>query len=76
MAANKAVATTLPNGDFAYEFDSLAPGQYLIVGLELRDVESGISNVDRVGFVEAVEVIAGITEEVDVVVAPIYATLR
>lgn len=76
VAANKAVATTLPNGDFAYEFDSLAPGQYLIVGLELRDVESGISNVDRVGFVEAVEVIAGITEEVDVVVAPIYATLR
>ncbi len=76
MAANRAEGSPLPNGDFAYQFDALAPGQYLIVGLELRDAATGISPADRVGFVEAVTVVSGESEEVDVVVAPVYATLR
>lgn len=76
IAANKAVGTPLVNGDYSYEFDALAPGKYLIVGLELRDAATGVSNADRVGFVEEVEVVAGGAEVVDVVVTPIYATLR
>lgn len=76
IATNKAEGTPLPSGDFAYEFSDLAPGRYLIVGLELRDASTGVSSVDRVGFVDEVDVVAGAAEEVNVVVAPIYATLR
>ncbi len=76
LATNKVEATALPNGDFEFEFSELAPGSYLIVGLELRAATTGVSNADRVGFVEDVVVEAGGSEEVTVVVTPIYQALR
>lgn len=75
-ASNRTDATALPNGDFAYKFEGLAPGKYVLVGLELRDASSGISNVDRVGLVDEVEVVAGGTIAVTVPVTPIYLALR
>lgn len=76
FASNVAVATANLAGDYEFEFTDLEPGNYLLVGLEQRAPETGVSNIDRVGFVEAVEIVAGDNELVTIVVNSIYSSLR
>ncbi len=76
LAQYKVEATALPGGDFSYTLAGLEPGTYEVVGLELRDAATGISTIDRIGIVNGVAVTASAaTEDVDVVVVPMYTTL-
>lgn len=72
LARYKVAATKQPSGDFTYALEGLEPGKYLVIGLELRDAENGISGSDRLGTVEEVEVTAGADSAADIVVQPIY----
>lgn len=75
LAQHSVEATAAAGGDFNFAFEELEEGSYLLVGLELRDADTGISSADRVGFLE-VEVVAGEDASAVVVVDPIYLQLR
>lgn len=68
-------AVETAGGDFSFELTGLPDGDYLIVGLELRDPDGGIGNTDRIGFAE-VSIVDGGEDTVVVVVDPVYLTMR
>lgn len=72
LAVNRVPAAFVAEGTFTYSFDGLEPGSYLVVGLEQRAAETGVSQLDRIGFAEEVEVTAGETAAADVETLPIY----
>ncbi len=75
LAQYKTEATALGDGSFSYSLAGLAPGTYQVVALELRSPETGISTIDRIGVVGAVEVTAGAAAEEDLSVVPMYSLL-
>jgi subtilisin family serine protease len=75
LAQFKTEATAVGDGSFSYSLAGLAPGTYQVVALELRSPETGISTIDRIGVVGAVEVTAGAATEEDLTVVPMYSLL-
>lgn len=74
LAGYSTVATVAAGGAWSYELTGLAPGTYLIVGVEKRDPEGNIGMVDRFGVAE-VTITAGQTSTANIVAVPV-STLR
>lgn len=75
LAQYKTEATAAADGSFTYSLVGLAPGTYQVIALELRDPESGISAIDRIGIAQDVVVTAGGVAALDLSVVPMYSLL-
>lgn len=75
LASYKTEAVSDGAGGFTYSLDGLEPGAYQVIALELRDPETGISSIDRIGWAYDVAVEAGAAAEADVSVVPMYLLL-
>lgn len=74
LAGYSTEATRVAGGGWTYELTDLAPGSYLIVGVEKRNPAGSVGMLDRFGTAE-VTVTAGQASTADVVAVPV-STLR